>query len=362
VKRVPREDGRRATDDGRARAVARLPAEIPNAALARRLARAPDTQTDEAPITAPGMTGAEQWHERGMAHHRAGRFARAVEAFAKAYELNPVSTFLYDQADALERLGRDEEAAAMYERYLAAGPLTADIPKVRSRIRKLRGETIPEGADADAPDITAKGAAGARQWFDRGQSAFQAGRYAHAADCFRHAYGLLAKPAFLFDEGSALEKGRHPAAAANAFEHYLIADPAADDAGDVIAKIKRLRGQAPANDPDGLLDPEDDAAAAPAVTATGNTGASDWYARAAVAYRLGDYQRAYDGFVAAYDLKPYSAFVYNQAACLDQLGNVQAAVQAYERYLALEPRARDAARIRERIRRLRDGSGQLRQP
>ena len=57
-----------------------------------------------------------------------------------------------------------------------------------------------------------------------------------------------------------------------------------------------------------------------------------------MAFRLADYQRAYDCFVAAYDLKPYSAYVYNQAACLDRIGNVEAAVQAYERYLALAPR------------------------
>jgi tetratricopeptide (TPR) repeat protein len=355
---VPREERRRGTP--RERAAAGLPAHVSNAALARRLARAPDTA--EAPVTAPGTTGAQQWHERGIAHYRARRFDKALAAFAAAYELDPISTFLYEQADALERLGRTAEAAEMYERYLAAGPLTADIPRVRSRIRKLRGETIPEGEDDDAPEITARGATGARQWFDRGQSAYQAGRYTTAADCFRHAYGLLAKPAFLFDEASALERGRHPAAAANAYEHYLIADAGAADADEVVAKIKALRGQAPAGgDPDGLLDPEDDAAAAPAVTATGDKGASEWYARGAVAYRLGDLRRAYDCFVAAYDLKPYSAFVYNQAACLDRLGNVEAAVQAYERYLALEPKARDAARIRERIKRLREGGG-LRAP
>jgi tetratricopeptide (TPR) repeat protein len=351
---VPRETTRR--DRAPERAAARLPAQIPNAALARRLARAP-AETEELGMTA----GARRWHEKGVRYYRAGQFDYALVAFATAYELNPISTFLYEQAETLEQLGRPDDAADMYESYLAAGPLTADIPKVQSRIRKLRGEKIPEGEDEDAAEITDQGATGARQWFDRGQSAYQAGRYAKAADCFRHAYGLLANPAFLFDEGTALERGRHPAAAANAYEHYLIADPSAADAAEVIAKIKALRGQAPANDPDGLLDPEDDAAAAPDVAATGDKGASEWYNRGAVAYQLGDYQRAYEAFVAAYDLKPHAAFVYNQAACLEKLGNVDAAVQAYERYLALDPKARDATRVRERIKRLRDGGG-LRAP
>ena len=87
---------------------------------------------------------------------------------------------------------------------------------------------------------------------------------------------------------------------------------------------------------------------------TGVEGAREWYTRGTVAYELGDYKRAYDCFVHAYDQQPYAAFVFNQAAALDLLGNVDAAVQAYERYLALDPRAKDAEKVRGRIKRLRD--------
>jgi tetratricopeptide (TPR) repeat protein len=323
-----------------------VPAAVSNAALARRLAR----QLDEAPVTAPGMTGAQQWHERGVAHYKAGRFDRALAAFAEAYKLNPLSTFLHDQADALERLGRRAEAADMYERYLAAGPLSADVPKVTTRIRKLRGEAVPEAEDDDAAEIVASGEAGARQWFDRAQAAFVAGRHAQAAEGFRRAFALLPRAAFIYDEAVALERGRHAAAAANAYEHFLVLDPGSTDAAEVAAKVRTLRGQAPPPGPDGLLDPEDEAAEAPAART-----ASDWYDRGAAAFLTGDYQRAYEYFQRAYDLAPHAAFVFNQAACLDRAGNADAAVQAYERYLALDPRARDAGRVRERIRRLREG-------
>jgi tetratricopeptide (TPR) repeat protein len=317
---------------------------VSNAALARRLAR----QADEPQITAPGMTGAQQWHERGSAHYRAGRFDRALEAFAEAYRLNPLSSFLHDQADALERLGRRAEAADMYERYLAAGPISSDVPKLTARIRKLRGEVVPPGEDDDAPEIVASGEAGARQWFDRAQAAFAAGRHAQAAEGFRRAFGLLPRAEFIYDEAVALERGRHAAAAANAYEHYLILDPASRDAAEVAGKVRTLRGQAPAG-PDALLDPEDEASEAPAART-----AHDWYDRGAAAFAIGDYQRAYECFERAYDLQPLAAFVFNQAACLDKAGNADAAVQAYERYLALAPRATDAGRVRERIRRLRE--------
>jgi len=363
---------REARPQGAEDAVLELQGNIGNAAVSRLLARQAETAskpeaggTDtEPPITAPDVTGAQQFNERGMAHYKAGRFEKARAAFAEAHRLNPVSTFLFDQADALEHLGRFAEAADMYERYLAEGPLTSDIPRVRSRIRKLRGEHIAPGEDDDEPPITTKGKAGATAWFDRGQSAFQAGRFAKAADCFRHAFELVPLPEFIFDEGSALEKGRHFAAAANAFEHYLILDLSAKDFDQVIAKIKTLRGQAPPPGKDALMDPEDEESAAPTVTAKGAKGASDWQSRGVVAYRTGDFERAYDCFVQAYDLKPAAAFVYNQAAALQLLGNNEGAVQGYERYLALDPKARDAGQVRKLIEHLRAKTGgtELKQP
>jgi tetratricopeptide (TPR) repeat protein len=334
--------------------VLNLQALVGNAAVSRLLARSPDPATKtpepaEKPITAPGITGMQQYNERASAHYKAGRYERALNDWAEAYRLHPISTFLRDQADALEHLGRNAEAADLYERYLAEGPLMADIPKIRSRIKKLRGEQIPVGEDDDEPPITAKGKAGAQAWFDRGQEAFLAKRFAKAADCFRSAFALDPLPAFIFNEASSLEQGRHMAAAANAYEHYLILNPSAKDAADVLAKVKTLRSQAPAAGKDSLIDPEDEPSEAPAVTAKGKKGASEWHNRGQVAWQLGDYKRAYDCFVEAYALNPAPEFVYNQAASLDKHGNADGAVQAYERYLVLAPKATDAAKVRTRI-------------
>lgn len=332
---------------------------VGNAAVSRLLARSPgpgvkEPEPAEKPITAPGIIGMQQYNERASAHYKAGRYEKALNDWAEAYRLEPISTFLRDQADALEHLGRKAEAADLYERYLAEGPLTADIPKLTSRIKKLRGEQIPVGEDDDEPPITAKGKAGVQAWFDRGQQAFLAKRFAKAADCFRSAFALEPLPAFIFNEGSSLEQGRHPAAAANAYEHYLILDPSAKDAADVLAKIKTLRGQAPAAGKDALLDPEDEESEAPAVTAKGRKGAGEWHNRGQVAWELGDFKRAYDCFVEAYAALPAPEFVYNQAASLDKLGNAEAAVQAYERYLVLAPKAKDAAKVRTRIQHLHE--------
>ena len=326
-------------------AVLGLQAMAGNAAVVQVIARAPGAPRD--------ITGAAQANQRAYEHFKAGRFEAARAAWAEAFELNPISTFLRDQGAALEKLGRFEEAAKIYERYLASGPLTSDIPRYRSRIRKLRGEQIPEGEDDDEPEIKTKGREGARDWFDRGQSAFKAGRFAKAAESFRQANRQWANPDFIFDEGSALEAGHHNRAAANAYEHYLLANPGAKNADELIAKIKQLRATAPPEGPDALIDPEDDAAEMPAVTAKGKQAAAEWFDRAQLAYRLGEYHRAYEGFVAAYDAAPFPDFVFNQAVALDRLGNADAAIQAYERYIALAPKAKDVAQVRKRIALLR---------
>ena len=235
-----------------------------------------------------------------------------------------------------------EEAAARALPAPAAGVSNAALARILAR--------TPE---TEEQPVTATGKDGAMQWFDRGQQAFLAKNYVRAAECFRSAFALSPLPAFIYNEGSALEQGGHFPAAANAYEHYLILAPGAKEAEELLGKIKAWRRQGA--DPDALLDPEADDAAAPDVTATGVEGARQFYDRGSVAYRLGDFKHAYDCFVQAYDLKPAPDLVYNQAASLDMLGNTDAAVQAYERYLALAPKAKDFARVRERIKRLRDG-------
>ena len=238
------------------------------------------------------------------------------------------------------------------EEARAPGAL-APHPGLSNAAMARRLARTPDATAEEEQPVTATGKAGAMEWFDRAQQAYLAKNYVRAAECFRRAFALLPLPEFIYNEGSALEKGGHYPAAANAYEHYLLLDPGAKEAKDLIARIKAWRKQAA--DPDALMDPEEDDAAAPEVTATGAAGASQWYDRGALAFRLGDFKRAYDCFVQAYDLKPAAEFVYNQATCLEHLGNADAAVQAYERYLALAPKAKDFAEVRERIKRLREG-------
>jgi tetratricopeptide (TPR) repeat protein len=327
--------------------IKQLRGQAPTTAPTQQQPAAPAAPAQQ-PITATGLKGAQEWFDRAYAHFQAKEYEQALNGFLEAYRLYPVNGFLYNAGTCLIMLGRKAEGADMYERYLDEMPQGQSDPKeakIKAYINKLRSE-------ADVAPITETGKDGAKRWFDRGQLAFLAGDYWKALESFKQAYGLFAMPEFVYNQGTSLEKLGRPAAAANAFEHYLVIAPNAKDSKETIELIKKLRAEAAKET---IVDPWADESAAPAVTATGLPGAQGWYDRGRVAYALGDFKRAYDFFVRAYDAQPFPDFVYNQAASLQRHGNIEGAIQAYERYLLLKPKADDAEQVRRMIKRLREG-------
>lgn len=54
-------------------------------------------------------------------------------------------------------------------------------------------------------------------------------------------------------------------------------------------------------------------------------------------------------FAAAYDKKPFGAFLFNAAVCLEKAKKVDEAVASFEKYLQADPEAKDAADVKARI-------------
>ena len=75
------------------------------------------------------------------------------------------------------------------------------------------------------------------------------------------------------------------------------------------------------------------------------------FKRGTVQYDAGDYRGALGMFEQAKAIKPLPAFDYNIARCHEQLGELDAAVAAYDRYLATQPP--DAADVRAHVTELR---------
>jgi len=66
-------------------------------------------------------------------------------------------------------------------------------------------------------------------------------------------------------------------------------------------------------------------------------------------YQVGDYRQALEEFKAAHLAKPDPAFLYNIAQCHRQLGEYEAAVTLYKRFLAASPNAANRAEVERRV-------------
>ncbi len=83
--------------------------------------------------------------EAGRSAYTAGRFEDALEHFQRAFELSDRPMLLFNIAQTLDRLRRDEEALSTFERFLELVPDAENHAQVESRMRILR-ETLARGA------------------------------------------------------------------------------------------------------------------------------------------------------------------------------------------------------------------------
>lgn len=61
------------------------------------------------------------------------------------------------------------------------------------------------------------------------------------------------------------------------------------------------------------------------------------------------WEQAVESFMAAYELRPHTAFLYNAALAMHRMGDAERALELYQRYLQEAPNARDRADVEERI-------------
>ncbi len=70
---------------------------------------------------------AEEWHDKGIALSRLGRYEEALDAYNKALEINPqYAKAWYNKGDALYVLNRYEETLEAYEKAVKLDPLDQD--------------------------------------------------------------------------------------------------------------------------------------------------------------------------------------------------------------------------------------------
>lgn len=89
------------------------------------------------------------------------------------------------------------------------------------------------------------------------------------------------------------------------------------------------------------------------VSAKDQKKAADLFKKAGESYRKGEFQTTIDLLTQAYALDPQPVLLYNLARAHEGLGNTDQAIEAYEKFLAQDPKTNDRGSIEQRLTTLR---------
>ncbi|MBX7197487.1 MAG: tetratricopeptide repeat protein [Sandaracinaceae bacterium] len=92
--------------------------------------------------------------EAGRTAFSHGRYEQALQFFRQAHELSGRPQLLYNIAQALDRLDRDEEALEAYRRFAAEDPESDLRAQVDARIAIIEAHLEAEAAEAEAHEST----------------------------------------------------------------------------------------------------------------------------------------------------------------------------------------------------------------
>lgn len=88
-------------------------------------------------------------------------------------------------------------------------------------------------------------------------------------------------------------------------------------------------------------------------SAAAHARAAELFKKSVDTYRSGDFKQTIDLLNEAYALEPQSVLLYNLARAHEGIGNNDAAIETYEKFLVQEPNAKDRGAIEQRLATLR---------
>jgi tetratricopeptide (TPR) repeat protein len=169
--------------------------------------------------------------DRGRKEFNLGKFKKALSFFTRAYDLVPLSGFLFNIAQCQRFLGNCKKAVFLYKGYLRDNPGSPNtrvvLGLVKSCEQKLRRELLKRGR--------------AQQLFQEGVTFYKLGRFADAVDRYARAYKILGLPGYLF----ALGQGHHKLArykkAIHFYQMYLRDNPGTPETKSIERLIDECR-------------------------------------------------------------------------------------------------------------------------
>jgi tetratricopeptide (TPR) repeat protein len=298
-------EARRALDRSPADRLLAYQSAAGNQAVVRMLQRDAPTVVDE---PATETKEAARVFDLGAKSYEREQYRHAYDYFMRSHEQFEHADILFSAAQALRRAGgRADEAAALYERYLAGGGAKRkkDAEAFISQLRPAK--TGDEETDRKA----------AEKHFDEASKHYDAGRFAHAYDAFMRSYALYEHPDILFSAAQAVRRcGGRAEEAVALYERYLAGGGTKrkKDAEAFIAQLRPVKSG----------DEETDRKAA-----------EKHFDEASKHYDAGRFGHAYDAFMRSYALYEHPDILFSAAQALRRLGGrSRETIALYERYLA----------------------------
>lgn len=196
---------------------------------------------------------------------------------------------------------------------------------------------LPRTGLADPPPQTATSTASAEaaQHTEIARNLYKDGKYLEALEAFRKAYGLTPTAALTYNIARCHERLSQWQEALAMYERYAKEATDPRDRAEALEKIDALKKRigADANTPEGRYE---------ARIAAGKQ-----------AYGRGDYEGAIEAFKAAFDAKPVAGALFNIAKSYEKMTRYEEAIDFYQQYIDLDPKAPDRGDVEETINRLK---------
>ncbi len=180
--------------------------------VARARASAPTGPTKVSPET---RKKARALFDVGRKHFNLGKFKLALSFFTKAYDLAPLSGFLFNIAQCHRFLGNCKKAVFLYKGYLRDNPGSPNTHVVQDLVKgceqKLALQRQRRGR--------------AQKLFQEGVTLFKLGKFADAVDRYARAYKIIPLPGYLYALGQSHHKLSHWKKAIHFYRMYLRDNP-----------------------------------------------------------------------------------------------------------------------------------------
>jgi len=151
----------------------------------------------------------------GRKQFNLGRFKPALSLFMRAYDLLPLSGFLFNIAQCHRFLGNCKKAVFLYRGYLRDNPGSPNTNVVQGLVleceKKLKQQRLRRGRS--------------QQLFSEGVTFYKLGRFAEAVERYARAYKILPLPGYLYALGQSHHKLEQYKKAIHFYQMYLRDNP-----------------------------------------------------------------------------------------------------------------------------------------